>query len=182
VLGVAGLIMFLLGLLFLFMPIILNLYDGEGIMVWGLILAIAGGALLRAAVPMRNEISIAHSRIIRIYYIYYSGWYLIWLVLTIIIIGGYALEIYPSIPHSLGGAKPRCAYLDIDSSKISADSRSTLFSADGDSSNIRRSDAVDVYYAGDNWLLVKIAPSQIPGPLKETFEIDRDVITSITWC
>jgi hypothetical protein len=71
----------------------------------------------------------------------------------------YVLYFYPLIPHSFSGVKPRCAYLDIDISKISADSRSALFSTDEDMSIIRRSDAVDVYYAGDNWILVKKAPT-----------------------
>jgi hypothetical protein len=94
----------------------------------------------------------------------------------ILIISYYTLEIYPIIPQAFGGAKPRCAQLDVDMSKISTDFRSALFSADVDTSTIRRSDAVDVYYVGDNWILVKRAPST------ETYEIDRDVITSITWC
>jgi hypothetical protein len=81
----------------------------------------------------------------------------------------------------LGGVKPRCAHLDVDISKISADSRAALFSTDGDTDTIRRSDAVDVYYAGDNWILVKKAPT---AELNDsgTYEIDRDTINAIIWC
>jgi hypothetical protein len=94
---------------------------------------------------------------------------------------------FPNIPHSLGGAKPRCAYLDVDISKISADSRSVLFSVGEDTSTIRRSDAVDVYYAGDNWLLVKKAPAMEwvffgTAEAQPTYEIDRDAINTIIWC
>jgi hypothetical protein len=105
----------------------------------------------------------------------------------------------------LGGAKPRCAHLDVDISKILPGSRSALFSADGDASTIKRSEEVGVYYAGDNWVLVKKVPA---GPaeglsfrfiswlrslrnaptaeaptaeLKDsaTYEIDRDAINAI---
>ena len=79
--------------------------------------------------------------------------YIIVLIFTIFAMYEYALFFYPNIPHSLGGAKPRCAYLDVDISKTSVDSRSALFGADGDTSTTRRSDALDVYYAGDNWVL-----------------------------
>jgi hypothetical protein len=104
-----------------------------------------------------------------------SSWVIIWSTYL------YALDVYPTIPHSLGGAKPRCAHLDVDISKISADSTSALFSTDGGTSIIRRSDALDIYYAGDNWILVKKAP---PAELKDsdTYEIDRDAINAIIWC
>jgi hypothetical protein len=96
----------------------------------------------------------------------------------IFLVSQYALLIYPVIPQSWGGAKPRCAYLDVDTAKISVDSKSALFSADGDPSTItRRSDAVGVYYAGDNWVLVKKAAEKTP-----TYEIDRDAINAIIWC
>jgi hypothetical protein len=100
----------------------------------------------------------------------------------IVIVGQYALLIYPALPQSLGGAKPRCAYLDVDTAKISVDSKSALFSADGDpSTTTRRSDEVGVYYAGDNWVLVKKSPT---AELKDsaTYEIDRDAINAIIWC
>jgi hypothetical protein len=118
----------------------------------------------------------------------------------------YAVTVYPNIPQTFGGAKPRCAYLDVDPSKISAASKNVLFSTDGDSistingdspSMVMRSDKVDVYFVGDNWLLVKrasatepIASNTAQGELTAeqrdsdtyTYEIDRDAINAIIWC
>jgi hypothetical protein len=90
------------------------------------------------------------------------------------------------MPQAWGGAKPRCAHLHIDMSKISEDKdlRTNLFGADSDlismrnedSSRIMSSDMVDVYFKSQDALLVK----GVQGG--RTYEIDVDVITSITWC
>jgi hypothetical protein len=164
---ILGLILHSIGHFSLDTHALLNKWFFSGISLWGyvyVILLFATGRGLSRLYPPR---------------IYFA--YLLALGLMIWAIGQYALVIYPNIPHSLGGAKPRCAYLDVDISKISADSRSTLFSVDGDRSTTRRSEALDVYYAADNSVLVKKAPTTELED-SDTYEIDRDAINAIIWC
>jgi hypothetical protein len=150
----------------------------------------------------------------------------------------YVMAFYPKAPEALGGAAPRCAYLDVDTTKISkplrvdlsyitvrdAAARLTLpedteeatirrwmssgelpstvppyterfpelielpddFLITGDSTSIInrdpenliiRSEQVGVFYATQDRLMVKRLKTA-----ERPFEIDRDVITSITWC
>jgi hypothetical protein len=77
----------------------------------------------------------------------------------VLFITTYALDFYPKIPQALGGASPRCAYLEGDTSKISSKLKTELFGVKGEESGVMRSPKVDIYHAGDNWLLVKRHPT-----------------------
>jgi hypothetical protein len=108
---------------------------------------------------------------------------------VIAIIHTYATLIYPQIPQAYGGAQWRCALVDMDTSRISEDSRARLFDADSsfdvgssaDSSPVGtvtgESTRVIVYYVTNDWLMVQKAQSLIEG----TDDLDRDVINTITW-
>jgi hypothetical protein len=103
-------------------------------------------------------------------------------VIIMLFMVSYSLELYPKIPQAVGGAKPRCALLDSDKSKLSADSRAALFSRDGGSeSTTIRSDEVEVYHAGDTWVLVKKALATEQRDTN-TYEINREAINAIVWC
>ena len=157
------------------------------------------------------------------------------LLILVVSMSYYVMAFYPKVPEAFGGANPRCAYLDVDTTKISKPLRidlsyitlkdavkrlrltedtvrrwmgsgelpstkmpggqeSTLldvvelpddFLIAGDATSIInkdpkntiiRSEPVGVFYATQDRLMVKRFETG------RTFEIDRDVVTSIAWC
>jgi hypothetical protein len=87
--------------------------------------------------------------------------------------------VYPRIPQELGGVKPRCAYLDVDTSKLSYSSQIKLNPGedlDGEG-GIRRTGQLLILYSSDSFLVVRPGDA-ISGPM----EMARDSITAIRAC
>lgn len=112
-------------------------------------------------------------------------------VFTIIFIALYTVagleyfvsNIYPQIPQEFGGARPRCALLDVKSIEISSELKGALFHLSSNTTNtdIIRSNQVDVYFSSNEFMLVKphskTAQSEIT-----TYEIPKSVVQVVTWC
>lgn len=101
-------------------------------------------------------------------------------------VGGLAYftsDIYPQIPQEIGGVRPRCALLDVKSTEISSELKSALFHLSSNTTNtdIIRSSQVDVYFSGNEFMLVKphskTAQSEVT-----TYEIQKSIVRAITWC
>lgn len=91
-------------------------------------------------------------------------------------------DIYPQIPQEFGGARPRCAFVDVISNEISPELQKTLFSsANTVNTDIIRSVQLDVYFAGNDFMLVK-PHSKTPQSEITTYEIPKNVVHAITWC
>jgi hypothetical protein len=93
----------------------------------------------------------------------------------------YVLVLYPNIPQEFGGVQPRNAYLDITLDSASSETLKEIApevtpAAD---SMLVRSEMVDVYFVGSQTLLVKAHGQK--GRDTPTYEIQRDVIKTITW-
>jgi hypothetical protein len=105
------------------------------------------------------------------------------LILMSILIG--ALKWLPELPQSLGGGAPRCAYFDVDVTKVSpelinelfepAPSRETAVAAKG----ARRSRQVLVYHSGGDYVLFKLPGTPSAGP---TYELKRSAVDAVLWC
>ncbi len=111
-------------------------------------------------------------------------------ILTIVFITLYTVsglwyfvaDIYPQIPQEFGGAHPRCAFLDVTSKEISPELQGTLFSsANAIDAEIIRSVQMDVYFAGNDFILVKPHSKTSQNEIT-TYEIPKNIVQAIKWC
>lgn len=103
------------------------------------------------------------------------------LVIFPLVVGVYALAIYPKVPQTLGGARPRCAVVNIEEKKV----KSLFYQTDRDlfPSSVEGLVTLSliVLYVSDDVIYVR--PRHRP-PLRSafTYEISRDAFESIGWC
>jgi len=91
-------------------------------------------------------------------------------------------DIYPQIPQEFGGARPRCAFIDVTGNEISSELREALFfSGDKTNADIVRSIQVDVYFAGSEFILVKPQNKTLQSEIV-TYELQKSIVQSIIWC
>lgn len=87
-------------------------------------------------------------------------------------------SVLPSIPQSLGGFRPRCAYLYF-RDNISDNSLPANFLLDKEPP-LSKSKMLDVLYSNQNILIVR--PEDYSNNLKVSYEIRKDTLISIGWC
>jgi hypothetical protein len=92
----------------------------------------------------------------------------------------YVFWIYPTLPQEFGGMRPRCAYIDIEISKISDKTLKEVFidSVIVNNPNVIRSERVDVLYVGSEVIIIKPQSSIT----QTVYEIRKENISSIVWC
>ena len=96
-------------------------------------------------------------------------------------IGLYSERLHPVLPQELGGGRPRCAVLDIERSQLSEAMMKVMLTGPAlDAVQIQQSVAVDVFYDGKDFLLIK--PRSDNQPRTTTYEIKKDSVRGITWC
>jgi hypothetical protein len=127
----------------------------------------------------------------------------------VFLLGLYMLLFYPSLPQSFGGAKPRCAFLDLARDEISPKTLASVLPAEnlpatvqpspapspnegaasssgqgkvGESEiNIVRSDRVEILFSGGDYTLIRIARLEGNQP-QEVYEIKKDAIHAVKPC
>jgi len=96
---------------------------------------------------------------------------------------GRALDAYTHHwPQELAGPKPRCAYLDLDSGKLSPATLSRLLPASaqpGAADKVVRSDRLNIFFTGETLLAKPVDAAQ---RANETYEISQSAVAAITWC
>ncbi len=110
------------------------------------------------------------------------------LMLTTVALFGvlYVVWIYPSIPQAFGGARPRCAHLDVDAAKFSPDTLHSFGVSFPDPEEVStvQLPSVDVLFAGHEVLIVR--PRLFSGPPTQkqphVIELPRDSVRAIQWC
>jgi hypothetical protein len=107
----------------------------------------------------------------------------------------YVLLVYSRLPQSLGGVRPRCAYLDVQSKGVSNNTlkailptsvstamniptvavpNSTPVGTAGAESEIIRSDKLEVLFFGSDYVIVRVH--------QDVYEIKKDVIHALRSC
>lgn len=66
----------------------------------------------------------------------------------------YSDVLYPQLPQSLGGGKPRCAYLDVDASSVSGSTLGELAPTGGGTATVRTT-KLDIVFAQDDLIFVR---------------------------
>jgi hypothetical protein len=91
----------------------------------------------------------------------------------------YIFVLYPLMPQELGGGHPRCAYLELDRDKLSADVLNELAPprAIVDGTKVVRTTVLDVYNSSKDAVVVKR-----PGADTRTYEIRSSAIEGLTSC
>lgn len=95
----------------------------------------------------------------------------------------YVSLLYPMLPQSLGGTKPRCVYLDVEKRELSNETLRALFPAEsvGSQDQVIQSVKVDVYFWGRNFLRVK--PHAAAKDAKQSvYEIRQGIIQAVSSC
>ncbi|MBI3448188.1 MAG: hypothetical protein HY049_04625 [Acidobacteria bacterium] len=85
-------------------------------------------------------------------------------------------SIYPQLPQELGGVRPRCVYLDLDTAKLSLASLPPLVGAGQlqASGPVARSVALELLYSSRDILVVRTAG--------RVYELDRGAVHTIASC
>src|SRR5262249_14503644 len=95
---------------------------------------------------------------------------------------GLAIFVYLRVPQELGGVRPRCAYLDIDSKMTSTEIRAVILAAQTKPENqVVRSVQLDVLFSGSDTILVRPREGK-KTPSASVYEISRRIVQTITWC
>jgi hypothetical protein len=109
-------------------------------------------------------------------------------------LGFYVALIYSKLPQSLGGVRPRCAYLDLEKSGVSNETLEAILppghfvittsnvpsdpanrnSPSSSPPDITRSDRVEVLFSGSDYSLIRVRGN--------VFEIKKDVIHAVQSC
>lgn len=89
---------------------------------------------------------------------------------------------YPYFPQELGGTYPRCAYLDLDTTKLSGETISTFVppTISISSGSIVRSKQVFVLASTNDFILVRTKPA-ILGENVPSFELKKDTVAAVDW-
>lgn len=91
-------------------------------------------------------------------------------------------DIYPQIPQEFGGARPRCAFIDVTGNEISSEIREALFFPDNKTNtNVVRSIQVDVYFSSSEFILVKPHNRTLQSETI-TYELQKSIVQSVIWC
>lgn len=95
----------------------------------------------------------------------------------------YVSYIHPVLPQELGGASPRCAYLDI----VTAEVSDTTFKEVVDTDRVRtetavvRSKRINILFSGTDFMLIRhLAEKQ--GTKTKVYDIKKSVVRVVTWC
>lgn len=101
-------------------------------------------------------------------------------IIIAMVISYYIFIIYPSIPQSLGGAKPRCAQLDVNTINYSSETLKLLGIDKKHPSNtgdVMRSQKIKVYFYSSNFILASSLENT-----DTRLELDRSGVKAIRWC
>lgn len=90
----------------------------------------------------------------------------------------------PLLPQELGGAKPRCLVLDIDTRQLSAPLVADLFDGaaapESGGPATRRTRGLAVHFSGNDLLLLRVKDA--PKAAARTIELRRDAVVATTTC
>jgi hypothetical protein len=147
--------------------------------------AILVGVAFLLLPPTRDAQTDWLSRIYWAIYRLYQAFYLYGLVVALIVLGFffYGEEVYPYLPQAFGGARPRCAYLDVTRDEISAQTQQAILPAGETTSEagVVRSVQVEVLFSNGDLLMIR--PQVIaPGRERVVYQLQRDNVQAITWC
>jgi hypothetical protein len=97
------------------------------------------------------------------------------------------VAVHRTLPHEFGGARPRCAYLDVTRAKMSDESLRDVVPADAVDGprQVVRSNRLFVYFSGRDFMLVRPFVADPRGGGRVTphvYEIARGVIEAVNWC
>jgi hypothetical protein len=132
------------------------------------------------------------------WYIQLARWMInIWLVfVALAVLALYIVYVYPAIPQELGGAQPRCAYLDLARDQTSDEVVRELGGATTGASaaKVARTGRLEVVYSGGDSILARIPSARrdtvhvlgdlvLSRPIPSTlYELKRSAVQAITWC
>lgn len=106
------------------------------------------------------------------------------------------LSLYPKLPQSLGGPRPRQAYVDLVISQIAPASIEALVGPDygvktagdalsyktgGSADGVVQSKRLNVYFSNSDYMLVRVA-TEIKPHEGTLFELRKEVIRAVQWC
>jgi hypothetical protein len=98
----------------------------------------------------------------------------------------YALYLYPNLPQELGGVRPRCARMDIETQKVSREVQQALleFAGGAPAPVVLQSRPLDVLFSGGDFWLVQPAhaPSGAEGAPPPVYEIRKGAVSAVLWC
>jgi hypothetical protein len=93
-----------------------------------------------------------------------------------------AIVTFVLLPQELGGARPACAFLDVDWSMVSDETKTALLAQPAETHpRVARSVQVDVLFAGGDTILVRRRAPQ-PGEASRVHEISAKLITARVGC
>ena len=112
-----------------------------------------------------------------------GAYYMVFLALFLMSAGLiFAIMLYLLMPQELGGVRPRCAYLDIETRQISKAIRAALLTGEKEPFiRVERFVRLDVLFPGSDFLLVRPHLAQNE-PIPRVYEISRKWVPAITWC
>lgn len=93
--------------------------------------------------------------------------------------GLYIFSGYAMLPQALGGAKPRCAVLDIEPNKVSSEAAALLRLQQGDIARPKRTRQLEVLYLANDRIIVRVGSN---GSSASVLELPRASIAGIMWC
>jgi len=85
-------------------------------------------------------------------------------------------------PQELAGPKPRCAYLDLEVSKLSPTTLARLLPSTTSTnalSGVVRSDRLNIFFISETLLVKPVSATQ---RANETYEISQSAVAATTWC
>jgi hypothetical protein len=100
---------------------------------------------------------------------------------------GYLLLYYhfqfPHIPQELGGARPRCAQVDVTRDRLTRETLESIIPAGGlsDDSEVLRTARLDVYFSGSNFMLVRPQGAK-ENAKTDLFQVRDGAINAVFWC
>lgn len=107
-----------------------------------------------------------------------AGWLFAFMVLLIVAVLAFlfVVESYPKIPQEFGGARPQCAYLDVDKAKISSETIQGILPTGASQADepVVRSLGVEVLFSGGDVMMIR---SQ-----GRVYKIAKDAIQTVATC
>jgi hypothetical protein len=109
-------------------------------------------------------------------------YFILYLLLVIVL---YVSFVHPHLPQEFGGERPRCAYVDVVRDQISEPLQKLILpqSTMPSKAAVQRSEQLQVFFSGSEFLLVKPAPQGANlGGRPSLVELKKSTIQAIEWC
>jgi hypothetical protein len=102
----------------------------------------------------------------------------------VIALGFLVFVVYPQVPQELGGFKTRCAHLELDTAKVSAEALNQFFPNEGDPplSGVERTGKVDVLFDKGGVLLIRPQTKDTNGDTPRVYQMRGDSVQSVVGC